>query len=92
MLQAGVVGSHPVQTERELLQMVNLNPYQHALLCMHQAHYQPDAGKQAELLQVCQAHAFRCCHVAFEPGAADLVACRICPVQAELAEILNWLR
>lgn len=52
VLQAGLVGSHPVQKEQELQQMVNRNPYQHALLCIHQAQYQPDKRRQAELLQV----------------------------------------
>lgn len=52
--QAGLVGSHPVQAERELLQMVNRNPYQHALLSIQQAQYQADRGRQIELLQVLQ--------------------------------------
>ena len=51
-VQAGLAGSHPVQKERELLQVIKRNPYQHALLCIHQAPYQPDRRTQAELLQV----------------------------------------
>lgn len=51
-VQAGLAGSHPVQKERELLQAIKRNPYQHALLCIHQAPYQPDRRTQAELLQV----------------------------------------
>ena len=52
-MQAGLVSSHPVQKERELLQMVNRNPYEHALLYIHQAPYQREHRKQAEMLQVC---------------------------------------
>jgi len=46
------VASHPQQKERQLEEVVNRNSYQHALLRMHQAHYQPEPHKQLALLQV----------------------------------------
>ena len=52
MFQAGTVASHPMQKERQLEEEVNRNPYQHALMRMHQAHYQLEAHKQTALLQV----------------------------------------
>ena len=51
-MQAGTVGSHPQQKERELEELVNRNPYQQALLRMHQAQYQPQPHQQLALLQV----------------------------------------
>lgn len=52
-MQAGTVAPHPQQKERELEQLVNRNPYQHVLLRMHQAAYQPQPHQQLALLQVC---------------------------------------
>ena len=52
IMQAGTVVSHPVQKERHLEHVVNKNPYQHALLRMHQARYQPAPHRQLALLQV----------------------------------------
>lgn len=63
-MQAGLVSSHPVQKERELVQMVGRNPYEHALLCIHQAPYQHDHRKQAELLQVW--YQVKLCYASYE--------------------------
>jgi hypothetical protein len=52
-MQAGTIAPHPQQKERELEQLVNRNPYQHALMRMHQAPYQPQPHQQLALLQVC---------------------------------------
>lgn len=51
MWQAGTVASHPQQKERQLEEQVHRNLYQHALLRVHQAHYQPELQKRAALLQ-----------------------------------------
>lgn len=52
-VQAGTVASHPQHKERELEELVNRNPYQQALLRMHQAPYQPQPHQRLALLQVC---------------------------------------
>ncbi len=53
VVQAGTVAPHPQQKELELEELVNRNPYQHALLRMHQAPYQPQLHQRLALLQVC---------------------------------------
>ena len=51
-VQAGTVASHPKQTERQLEEVANRNPYQLALVRMHQARYQAQPHTQTGLLQV----------------------------------------
>ncbi|KAL0048239.1 hypothetical protein WJX82_010821 [Trebouxia sp. C0006] len=79
--KAGTVAPHPQQKERELEQLVNRNPYQHVLLRMHQAAYQPQPHQQLALLQ----DAFQLLHQA--QTTEDVLFKAAQPASAQLSQV-----